>query len=169
MEQPARRAVKGIVLAAALSGSFAAGRCSVPLQESARGVMEECRVSPDADSSARLIELVAKRAIRRNALLLRHELKAGIDSELKIIYDVSVDQNGNLKMLGSHASCGKAECRGESELPEMIGVLLTKEFSMDRRAGKCLLEIEISVPPLGREEVMPAIKLPGQNGEGIEL
>lgn len=121
---------------------------------------ESCRISTAADDSARFVELVARRAVRQTAPMLRYELGAGESGEAEIFYQVSINEQGKLRLISSYVSCEGAPCPGESELPEMIGILLAGEWALGPREAPCLLEIGVRVPPLRKGE---------QHSEPIDL
>jgi hypothetical protein len=155
--------LKPIVITAAIAAGFAAGKYT-PKSES----IADCSVSSEDDPSAKFIELMARRAIRKNALEIRHELKAGIDGDLDIGYRFIVGEEGTLRIKDAYIVCGREGCYGESELPELIGMLIAQEFSLHYHGNRCTLEFRVSVPKLGVPEE-PVIRLPIRPGEGIEL
>lgn len=148
-----------LALGAAVSAGFFAGR-QCPRSEGL--AQAECRGPEDG---ARFIELMARRALRKSAPEIRHEMKAGIDGDLEIGYTFSVGEGGSLRVLDSTVSC--EACRGDSELPELIGILIASEFTVPRQARSCTIEIRVEVPKLEGSE-MPRIRFPPEKN-GIEL
>jgi hypothetical protein len=167
MNSRALRFIKPAAVGTAIAISFMAGR-HCPQSEEIVKNSGSCRLSVSEDESARFVELIAKRALRKSALELRHELNAGIDGELEIRYSISVSREGRLGLKESEILC--RNCTGESELPELIGMLIVNEFGMIPRKDACTLELRVPVPALGvgREE-SPVIRLPENGAKGVEL
>lgn len=152
-------AARPLALGAALSAAFVAGR-QCPRSEGL--AQADCL---ETGEGARFVELMARRALRKSALEIRHEMKAGIDGDIEVGYTFSVGEEGSLRVLDSTVSC--EACRGDSELPELIGILIASEFTVPRQARACTIEIRVEVPKLeGRE--MPRIRLPPDKS-GLEL
>ena len=157
--------IKPLAVTAAIAASFYAGK-HVPKSEGLANEPESCQMSPADDYSARFVELMARRAIRKSALELRHDLKAGIDSNLNVGFRFTVGKQGTLRIKDYSVICGK--CYGESELPELIGLLITSEFSLPEQKRECTIEFQVNVPKLGTQE-LPVIRLPPGPQEGISL
>jgi hypothetical protein len=159
------RCMKPLAVTAAIAASFYAGR-HVPKSEGIAADPESCQMSPADEYSARFVELMARRAIRKNALDIRHDLKAGIDSDLDVGYRFTVGNQGTLRIKDYYVICGK--CYGDSELPELIGLLITSEFSLPEQKKECTIEFQVNVPKLGTQE-LPVIRLPQSPHGSTEL
>ncbi|HSB47384.1 MAG TPA: hypothetical protein VLD37_05195 [Candidatus Bilamarchaeum sp.] len=152
-------------ICAAMAASFVAGRHCPATEEIVRE-SGTCRLSEAESESARFVELIAMRAVRKSAFELRHELKAGIIDDLQISYSIAVSEDGRLGLKSARVSC--AMCSGESELPEIIGRLVVNEFGMIPRRDSCTFQMVIPVPALGAREEGPAFRLP-DTPTGMEL
>lgn len=164
-----KRFLVSAAAAAAIGGAgFAAGRCCKMPSEGPAGISQECRVSTSENDLARLVELMARRAIRQTSPALRQELGAGAGGDAEIRYLIAVSEQGTLKVVSSITSCGGARCPGDSELPELIGLLLASEFTVGPRSEPCMLEIGVSIPIVERPDGTRKLIFPPQ-GKGVEL
>lgn len=162
-----RRMLRDTALVSAIAGAaFFAGRGFQPEAEGL-GLAGGCRISGREDESARMLELIAKRALRRSAQPLRSELGAGAEGDVEIRYLISVSEDGRLKLVQAQTSCGGARCPGESELPEMIGLLLADQWGIKPPGRSCFLEMGLKVPALSGGD-SPLIRIPSR-GKGVEL
>ena len=148
----------------AAAGYFAGSSCE-PLAERiihAREAAGRCEESEGSDMT-RLVGLLAQRAVRKAAPVLRSELGAGSSGETVIEYTFSVGEGGSIALTGASASCQGASCPGESELPEMIGVLIASEWSAKPPGSGCEMLIRVEIPPLGDQAPPRRIRMPAGN------
>jgi hypothetical protein len=168
--------VNQVAAVAALSaavGYFAGGSCSPMHERIARSDLEppteqRCEIYNTDAHMPRLVGLVAHRAIRRSAPLIRSELGAGESETALIQYTFTVNGRGVLQMAEANVSCGGMPCPGTSELPDLIGVLIASEWKVEPTGRECAMQIIVEVPP--KEGSIPGrrIRLPAAE-QGIDL
>ena len=165
--------LRHIAAAAALSASagFAAGSCGpiaerLMWHESQARLEQRCEEYNAEAQLPKLVGLIAHRAVRESTPLLRRELGAGEDGIALIQYNFSVSPRGGLQMTGADVSCEGGACPGTSELPDMIGVLIASEWSVEPIGRECTMTIKVEVPPL--ESTQHRVRLPPA-GHGVDL
>lgn len=151
----------------AAAGYFAGSSCE-PMAERILSAREDrCAESQDS-GMAKVAGLLAHRAVRKAAPVLRSELGAGAAGDTFIEYSFSSNGKGSIVLDGAAAFCRGGACPGESELPELIGALIASEWSSQPPAGGCSVLIRVEIPPVDVEAPPRRIRIPAGD-HSVEL
>ncbi|MEW6035229.1 MAG: hypothetical protein AB1529_01335 [Candidatus Micrarchaeota archaeon] len=159
------RQMAAAALVSAAAGMMA-GRACQPLSEgiARAGPAQSCE-SLNESPPVQLLGVIAGRAVRENAAPIRRDLGASPSEEVTLDFYFHVEETGRVRVQDVLATCGASRCRTDGELPMMIGILLSEEWTVGDGGRECDIYMSLKVPPAGSYR-LPFVP---QSGRGIDL
>lgn len=154
------------VAAVSVLAGFSASRGLEPRTETIIGSKAGQQCGAELENSAIILDIIAQRAVMEAALPLRSELGAGFESGLVLEFRYRADPGGMLTLLEASASCGGGPCPEQSELPRLIGALISEEWKVRAPAAECVITLRAQVPAI---EFEPCESADGHGDRPIPL